>query len=167
MERYPSGACPAGLTVLSLMTHYIRISEEEQVQPHLLFFLISRSPARKEKSPLPSLSGNNRAADGGAGAGVASAEDQGKRTGRQRLTPLPAHTKVRSLSVPMKEAPAGASFFTLPAGKCRPEQRRSRAPPLCTAPVLPAVWSPSLGASPSARRPSPPAGSVPGSARYP
>ena len=164
MERYPSGACPAGLTVLSLMTHYIRISEEEQVQPHLLFFLISRSPARKEKSPLPSLSGNGRAAAGGADAGVVSAA---KRTGRQRLTPLPAHTKVRSLSVPMKEAPAGASFFTLPAGKCRPEQRRSRAPPLCTAPVLPAVWSPSPGASPSARRPSPPAGSVPGSARCP
>ena len=164
MERYPSGACPAGLTVLSLMTHYIRISEEEQVQPHLLFFLISRSPARKEKSPLPSLSGNGRAAAGGADAGVVSAA---KRTGRQRLTPLPAHTKVRSLSVPMKEAPAGASFFTLPAGKCRPEQRRSRAPPLCTTPVLPAVWSPSPGASPSARRPSPPAGSVPGSARCP
>lgn len=59
MERYPSGACPAGLTVLSLMTHYIRISEEEQVQPHLLTFLIFRSLARKEQKvrflPFPEM----------------------------------------------------------------------------------------------------------------
>ena len=62
---------------------------------------------------------------------------------------------------------AGASFFTLPAGQCCPARWRSRLPPLCTAPVLPAAWSPCPGASPSARRPSPPDGSVPGSARYP
>ena len=126
------------------------------------YFQVSCS--KRAKSPLPSLSGNGRAAAGGADAGVVSAT---KRTGRQRREPLPAHTKVRSLSVPMKEAPAGASFFTLPAGQCCPVRWRSRAPPLCTAPALPAAWSPCPGVSPSAWRPSPPDGSVPGSVRCP
>lgn len=165
MERSPSGACPAGLTVLSLMTHYIRTSEEEQVQPHLLFFLIFRPLARKEKSPLPSLSGNDCAADGGAG--VANTENQGKKNRQAAAHAAACPYKGQVTECTYERSTAGASFFTLPAGKCRPEQRCSRAPPLCTAPVPPAVWSPSPGASPSARRPSPPAGSVPGSARCP
>ena len=165
MERYPSGACPAGITALFLYdTLYTNIRRRASAAAPADFPYFQVSCPKRAKSPLPSLSGNGRAAAGGADAGVVSAA---KRTGRQRREPLPAHTKVRSLSVPMKEAPAGASFFTLPAGQCCPARWRSRAPPLCTAPALPAAWSPCPGVSPSAWRPSPPDGSVPGSARYP
>lgn len=165
MERYPSGACPAGITALFLYdTLYTNIRRRASVAAPADFPYFQVSCPKRAKSPLPSLSGNGRAAAGGADAGVVSAA---KRTGRQRREPLPAHTKVRSLSVPMKEAPAGASFFTPPAGQCCPVRWRSRAPPLCTAPALPAAWFPCPGASPSAWRPSPPGGSVPGSVRCP
>ncbi len=167
MERYPSGACPAGLTALSLTIHYIRISEEEQVQPHLLIFLIFGSLAEKRKSPLPSLSGKDRAADGGADAGVASAEEQGKKNRQAAAHAAACPYKGQVTKCTYERSTAGASFFTLPAGQCCPVRWRSRAPPLCTAPALPAAWSPCPAASPSAWRPSPPDGSVPGSARCP
>ena len=65
-----------------------------------------------EDSLTRTLSGNGRAADGSADAGVVSAENQDrKRTGRQRLAPLPAHTKGQATLCTYEKHPEGCSFF--------------------------------------------------------
>lgn len=80
MERYPSGACPAGITALFLYdTLYTNIRRRASAAALALFPYFQVSCPKRAKSPLPSLSGNNRAADGGAGAGVANTENQGKK----------------------------------------------------------------------------------------
>lgn len=166
MERYPSGACPAGITALFLYdTLYTNIRRRASAAAPADFPYFQVSCPKRAKSPLPSLSGNDCAADGGAG--VANTENQGKKNRQAAAHAAACPYKGQVTECTYERSTAGASFFTLPAGQCCPARWRSRLPPLCTAPVLPAVWSPSPGASPSARRPSPPDGSVPGSARYP
>lgn len=166
MERYPSGACPAGITALFLYdTLYTNIRRRASAAAPADFPYFQVSCPKRAKSPLPSLSGNGRAADGGAG--VANTENQGKKNRQAAAHAAACPYKGQVTECTYERSTAGASFFTLPAGQCCPVRWRSRLPPLCTAPVPPAVWSPSPGASPSARRPSPPAGSVPGSARCP
>lgn len=78
MERYPSGACPAGITALFLYdTLYTNIRRRASAAAPADFPYFQVSCPKRAKSPLPSLSGNGRTAAGGAS--VANTENQGKK----------------------------------------------------------------------------------------